>query len=367
MAVGETHAQNATDKTVESNTEQPISPAAPPRAYSSCSKAFQSDLKLISEAYVKPLRNSIVAGRKRSKSLPRALTYRVPREKRSKALSKAISYAQRAVRNQGADPWLRTDGGRWLTDSISIGLKRFAAQPESPFVCTGVDGYLGYMEPQIKKMTPINKASVDHKAAAFEGISDKLDDAYYAMRPTPLPVFAIRPWEQPALPEDTILREGNAGNLPVQNTSDREVIALPNDEVVTGSVKQPENDPDLPALSERAKVIPFESITNTSAAIGVLYRRALETGTLPAGTVNPVLGTGGDPAEILQNTKAWVVGKSALVNNANARLALNAAFSRIEILNAIEVNAYALTKVEAQMRASFEAIRTAHIKKCTCE
>ena len=331
-------------------------------AYASCSAAFHKDLVRIAQTHITPLRNAIVAGRKRDKSLPGKFAIPRIRTERTRAESKAIAYATRAIRAQGRESWLRSEGGRWLTDAISTGLKGYASQPNNPFLCTGIEGYLGYMEPHVEKLSRINQVRQNHLAVLVEGVGPAFDQALRSMQPVPLPRFDPRPTRPPLSEEDAVLRPS------VETTTTPAPERVVTDPTTTGSVARPLDAlSDLPPLQPDEPVVIFSERADASTAVAAIYARSLETGFLPLRSINPVLGTGGDPAEILINARSWVAGKTPLIVDGRVRRTVAIALTRLELVTAIEDGRYALQTVENRMRGTFTAIRTSHTRHCTCQ
>ncbi|MEO0636662.1 MAG: hypothetical protein AAFY73_08440, partial [Pseudomonadota bacterium] len=189
------------DKLWAQSAETIEPPSSSSASFSACSTAFHGDLKRINFVFAEPLREAVLSGRTRDKSRSRDLTLPVPRVQRSNDLSKAINFASRSSRGQGSDSWLRSEGGRWLTESISVGLVRYTGQDESPFLCTGMEGYLGYLQPHQKKLTRINTTREGHFDVALAAVDPAFEEAWLSMRPIPLPKF------RPARAEDEILSE----------------------------------------------------------------------------------------------------------------------------------------------------------------
>jgi hypothetical protein len=339
-----------------------------PISYGQCSRAFHVDLNRIGETYAKPLREAVKIGRSRDQSLPKGLTLPVPKITRSSELNAAIRFASQSARRQGADSWLRSEGGRWLTDAISLGLVRYTTQDESPFLCTGMTTYLGYLEPHEKKLTRVNEQRLKHREASLAALTPAFDKAWFAMRPAPLPLFAPeRPSEDQLLP-DVELRDGMDADLLVQETGERALLPPKSGDVEsTGSVEQPINDPDLPPLKEQEAVFDISSIEGGASAVERLYTKLIDTGNLPKETPSPLVGTGGDPIAIVQNTRDWVRGKPALIADFGVRNDVLGALSALEVAAVIDANTYSLAQVEERMSNTFDAIRASHEKRCTCE
>ncbi|MEO0497279.1 MAG: hypothetical protein AAF141_07895 [Pseudomonadota bacterium] len=346
----------------EDSSLKPAPESVTSQSFASCSSAFHADLSRIHFTLAEPLREAVVAGRTRDKAQPRNLTLPVPRAKRSKPLAQAINYASRSARSQGSDSWLRSDGGRWLTDSISTGLERYTGQDDSPFLCTGMEGYLGYLQPHQKKLTRINDTRKEHMDVALAAMDPAFEAAWLAMRPIPLPNF--RP-ETPLADEpatavsplgDEALRTGTVEGQPVQDL----------DETTTGTVTEPLDDPDLPLLTEPEGRFEIAALSDVAGVIRKLHERLMETGHLAADAPSPLAGTGFDPVSIIENARSWVIGKAPAIANPLVRARVLAALSSYEVAAVIDANAYALRTVEDRMAGTFSAIRSSHAKHCTC-
>ncbi|MEM1364904.1 MAG: hypothetical protein AAGH82_04045 [Pseudomonadota bacterium] len=346
----------------DTSRAQTATPAAPP-SYAACSAAFHKDLVRINFTLAEPLREAVLAGRKRDKSKPRDLTLPVPRADRPKELRQAINYASRSARSQGSDSWLRAEGGRWLTDQISVGLVRYTGQPESPFLCTGMDAYLGYLEPHQKKLTRINDTRKGHMDVALAAIDPAFETAWLSMRPIPLPKFRPAPavTEIPSSATSPLkgeaIRTGSAADEPVQDL----------DETTTGSVEIPVDDPDLPPLTEPEGQFEIAALSDVATALPVLHARLIETGNLPADTPSPLADTGFDPIAIIANARSWVRGKAPAITNPLVRRQMLSALSAYEVAALIDTNAYGLRIVEERMGSTFNAIRASHQKHCGCQ
>jgi len=336
--------------------EPPIEVKEPPKAYSACSADFHRDLRFINHSYAAPLRASIARAQKRNKQVSKKLILPIPKQTRSRDLNRAIQYTRSAKRNQFAESWLWGDGASWLMISMTQALDKYTSQASSPFLCTGMTGFVKYLEPHKKKVTRVNDGRVAYQEAAFAAVTPAANDAWHAIKPVPLPNFASK--DRPSDYENILhkLRMKAAAKRAAE--APQKTADAPSAEVL--------DDPDLPALSREDDVFAFNTSLDIQQIAQELYMKAVISGILPEEIPDPTLGTGGDPNEIFKNAREWLIGDKG-ISQRRARLKLLSAFSAMEIAYNIELAAEPLKLIDERLTNTFSSIKDSHTRNCTCQ
>ncbi|MEO0637103.1 MAG: hypothetical protein AAFY73_10685, partial [Pseudomonadota bacterium] len=124
---------------------------------------------------------------------------------------------------------------------------------------------------------------------------------------------------------------------------------------------------DVQPLSEPEGQFEIAAVSDGAGAVETLFERLVETGNLPADAPSPILGTGGDPASIVANTRDWIRGNAPAIANPLVRRQVWVAMSAYEVAATIDANSHSLRIVEDRMQRTFEAIRASHAKHCVCQ